>query len=631
MNEFRQYERQDYTTDYLSDGARYRLPRRRLGRARHLGWVVLAAGLLLSLMMIAWMSGPVLGGLDDLRNGVGDGWFSIAFGGFGLFGLVPGLGLLVGGIAILGNRTRTEITVRGGTITIKERFLLARLRRKRPATGIRHLRVADASERTGDRQQPDLREWMGDFDTALLAETAGKRKFLIAAAYPRDLLVRLAEELAPRLEASVDITSAVIDREPHAIADRAPPRQKVDVVEGPLPREDAPVMIDQPSDSKATIERRDHGITIEIPPAGVWKGSKGMFAFALAWNAFMSIFIVVGILGAVGAIKVEGDGPPWLMLVIMLPFVAVGVTMAISAVNMGRRRATIATADDLVMVVRHSIFGKTTREFSADQIESIGCGNSGMEVNKVPIKELQIIPRLGNKFGCLSQLDNDELAWIAAELNQALGVRRGRPNGEFAAGDVNRDRSGLVTPAPNSRVTVEHAMNGIRINVPPKGLLRQLGLLLFGLVFAAAGVGIAIAVGGDSLRGKIDNGDISDLLFASIFLLGFGGTGCAIMLTALVVGRRQFRLTVEYNELTLLRRGPLFRKTYRWQRDDLESIDVIGTGTKVNNRTLYQVFIQSRKGNSIGIMTGHDSADLSLVATALQESLGLTPTEPASP
>ena len=165
----------------------------------------------------------------------------------------------------------------------------------------------------------------------------------------------------------------------------------------------------QPIGSIATIQRQEFGITIEIPPAGLWKGSKGIFCFALLWNAVISIFIVVL--------------QHWIIMVIMIPFFAFGVGLLIAAINMGRQHATIATADDLVMIVRHSpIFGKLTREWSASQIQSIQCGDSGMELNDVPIKELQIIPNDGKKFGCLSQLDDDELVWIAAELNEGLGL-----------------------------------------------------------------------------------------------------------------------------------------------------------------------------------------------------------------
>lgn len=632
MNDFRQFDQESFSVDYLGDGVRYRLPRRRLGRARHLGWIVVAVGLVMTMFMIGWMSGPIMMGIKDLQKGAGDGWFAIGFSCFGLLGLVPALGIFMGGFAIVCNRTRCEIEVRRGRVTVKERFFLARIKRKRDIAGIHELRVSDASEHSVQNQRPQeslhhAAVWLGNSDNALLAITGHKGKFLIAAAYPRDLLLRLAEELAPRLEADLNVQTTIIERAPSKISERESSHRKVSVFEGPIEEEEIQSVPNQPADSTARIERRDYGITMEIPPVGLWRGSKGLFFFALIWNVFMSIFIVVGTLGAMGAIEVEGDGPPWLMLVIISPFVAVGISLMVTAINMGRRHATIATADDLLMIVRYSIFGPTTREWWASQIDEICCGNSGMEMNDVPVKELQIVPFGEKKFGCLSQLDNDELQWIAAELNQTLGTHRSSEPGGLQFTAVHRDDSGFATPSPGSRVAIERTIDGLQLNVPPVGLLKYAGLVVFGFIFAVIGVGIAIGVNWDAVEHGIGKLRLSEALFASAFLFGFGGIGFAVMCIGLVAGRRRFQFQVEHNELTLVRRGPFLRKTFRWQRDDLDSIAVKDSGTRFNNRSLYQVYIRSAKGDSVGIMTGHEKRDLALVTTALNESLGIVESE----
>jgi len=66
MSDFRQFERQDFTTDFVGDGVRYRLPYRKLGRGRHLGWIGIGFGAFVTLFMIAWMSGPISGGIKRL-------------------------------------------------------------------------------------------------------------------------------------------------------------------------------------------------------------------------------------------------------------------------------------------------------------------------------------------------------------------------------------------------------------------------------------------------------------------------------------------------------------------------------------------------------------------------------------
>lgn len=428
MNDFKQFEEPDYTTDMLSDGVRYVLPRRQLGRVRHIGCIAVVFGIVEIGFLIAFASLMVFVSLDELANLDAGRWVVIVLAciGFLIF-VIQGLIVLRCGIAVIRNRTRCEIEVRGGMIRVRERFLFFMPRRARVVSKIQRLRIVTANEATSGKQGFDMRVWLGDFDTALMADSIAGRKFPIAAAYPRELLVRLAEELAPQLEAELSIASATIDRDATAVDVGERVLRKIEVVEGSVDPSEAdklPAVPVQPVGSTATIERREYGITITIPPAGLWKGSKGLFVFSLFWNAFIGIFIVVGTLGATGVIKMEGNGPPWMMLVGILPFVAVGVGLTIASVNMGRRHATIATADDLVMIVRHSIFGKSTREWSANQISAICIGNSGMEVNDVPVQELQIHPNDGKKFGCLSQLDDDELVWIADELNQALAIRR---------------------------------------------------------------------------------------------------------------------------------------------------------------------------------------------------------------
>ena len=45
-----------------------------------------------------------------------------------------------------------------------------------------------------------------------------------------------------------------------------------------------------------------------------------------------------------------------------------------------------------------------------------------MEVNDLPILELQVHPAVGNKVGCFAGRDAQELLWMATELRRALKV-----------------------------------------------------------------------------------------------------------------------------------------------------------------------------------------------------------------
>ncbi|MBP89455.1 MAG: hypothetical protein CMJ64_22555 [Planctomycetaceae bacterium] len=480
-----------------------------------------------------------------------------------------------------------------------------------------------ASEWKPGEGEADVSKWLGDSEAALVAETSDGKEFLVAVAYPRDLLLQLAEDLAPRLEAETMVASEVIARDPLKTLEERPSAKSIEVVEGPPAEQDDVLCPSQPADSIATIERRPYGITIDIPPAGIWKGSRGLTFFAVIWNGFLSIFITVIVLSMTGAIEVEGDKPGWLMLLFMIPFLAVGVGVALAAINMGRRHATIATADDLVMVVRHSIFGKKTHEWSADKIDEIKVGPSGMEVNDVPVMELQIHSRSHKKFGCLSQLDQDELAWISGELNQALTIRRPDSAVVRAAKYSERDNSGRVLPAPGSRVTVQHSIDGTHIHVPSQGIVSNLGGILIGLLFMLIAVGVVVFVGKQEFKNGIAGGEWFTLVFIALWATLFGGGGAFAFFGSLVGGRRRFEITPDSHQLTVVRRGLFGWRTFRWDRDVLEPIAVADSGMKVNNRTYYQVSIRSQKDDSLGIMSGHDRGDLAFVAATINETLGL--------
>ena len=62
------------------------------------------------------------------------------------------------------------------------------------------------------------------------------------------------------------------------------------------------------------------------------------------------------------------------------------------------------------------------RAWRAGELSAIRIGPSGMSVNDVPVMELQIHPKDGKKVGLLSQLDDEEIDWIAAHLRKALNV-----------------------------------------------------------------------------------------------------------------------------------------------------------------------------------------------------------------
>jgi hypothetical protein len=151
----------------------------------------------------------------------------------------------------------------------------------------------------------------------------------------------------------------------------------------------------------------------------LWKGSSGLFVFSLVWNGFMTLFTsFVGL--ALWQGKVNGlDGADWVFVVFLVVFWLVGILMLLGALNMGRRQAALAVAGGQLLVIQTGLFGKKQQEWAAGDVKDITAGPSGMEMNEVPILELQIRDQSGKKLGLLAGRSDAELRWLAWELTQA--------------------------------------------------------------------------------------------------------------------------------------------------------------------------------------------------------------------
>jgi hypothetical protein len=175
-----------------------------------------------------------------------------------------------------------------------------------------------------------------------------------------------------------------------------------------------------PPDSRIAVDRFEGGLTMTVPPAGLWKGSSGLFFFAILWNGAIGVFTTIAVLAIVQGDGGDFDGKPWLLPLILSPFWIVGIAVLLGAINMGRRRAMIALAAGKVLVMQTGIFGVRQREWPVDDVASIVAGPSGMKVNDRPVIELQIHPDEGSKFGMLAGRSDLELEWLAHELHAAL-------------------------------------------------------------------------------------------------------------------------------------------------------------------------------------------------------------------
>lgn len=399
-------------------GFSYELPPRNLGKARWGGLLFVLFGVFSGGFAYVWLKGTLdFGSGDDLAFNIVGIVFALAalpVIGVTLFMLLLGFGVLL-------NALRSEVLVTPTHLYAIERFGLFRWKRKRKIEGIDRLALGNAIS-SADLEDSDVFEGREHLPEAL-SQLSGIRALgqtikplVIAAGYPRHLLEPLATQLAQQVNAQLPMLrrDGIRAAETHAA---------VEVVDDEVARdereaqEDDPDALIQPPDSDVVFRDHADSLSFLVPPAGIWKGSHGLFLIGLVWNVFVGVFV--------SAMIFSDDSDAGLMPFALLGlFLLVGFAIMLSGYNIGKRQAAIAVQGDQVSIKRISPFRTRDWNVSTNEIKAIRKGPSGMEVNDRPVMELQVHLAEGEKIGILSQRDDEEIDWIAAVLRHKLGVGR---------------------------------------------------------------------------------------------------------------------------------------------------------------------------------------------------------------
>jgi hypothetical protein len=376
------------------EGVRYQFPLRPLGPYRQFGLILVVFG-------IAFAAFPTWGITGMARGMAGNqGNAAILFAILALLFDIPfllaGFALMGFGLVLMAGRSGIELTA---THLISfEGIRSVGLRRRRAVDGLRQLKVEPMPLKKNHK--PITEGPLADL-AGLRAEFKADKSLLMAPGYPKSWLRLVAGDIARRRPETGDVN------DPEADSTKV---QVVDVERSDPNLADLP---DQPADSRVQLEQQPNSVVFTIPPAGLVRGSRGLFVFAILWLAFMVVFT--------GFILVTGPGDGLVIfLIFIVLFWGIGIAVLLAAINMGRRRAVLAVVDRTLMIYQTGLFRAKRHEWSKDQVEVIRIGPSGIEVNDVPVLELQIVPTKGTKVGLLAGRDVDELRWLATVLRQGL-------------------------------------------------------------------------------------------------------------------------------------------------------------------------------------------------------------------
>lgn len=173
--------------------------------------------------------------------------------------------------------------------------------------------------------------------------------------------------------------------------------------------------VPRPAQTHVEMVKLPKRFAIDAPPAALIRGRHNPVKFVVLWLMlctliFSAVFLKVG------------AGVPAPLRPMGLSFVAVGGAMLLFSVPPGRRRVTIAANKRSNDVCR--IGPSVTKEgyYSRANHAASGCGPSGIKASRRFVPELSLHFVNGRNGGCLSQLSEEQLRWLAQERRQRLAA-----------------------------------------------------------------------------------------------------------------------------------------------------------------------------------------------------------------
>ena len=236
----------------------------------------------------------------------------------------------------------------------------------------------------------------------LWAETKAYGQLRLLADYPEEWLLALAADLGGRCglpsEFGPSVPLTVHMREKQQAQSRTP-------VGEPL---------EQPVESRVVVERRDTGVTLNIPPGGPGP----LYLIGLVLCGFAALFslplICTGIPSADGL---------WGTLLFIFGFWAVAGGIFLWGYHNAHLRTAATVAGDELLIETTGPLGTKHQQWSRAQMADIRCGETEWvegEDNPRPIIQLQIHLTEGKKFGLCTCRREEELRWMADVLRRAL-------------------------------------------------------------------------------------------------------------------------------------------------------------------------------------------------------------------
>jgi hypothetical protein len=169
---------------------------------------------------------------------------------------------------------------------------------------------------------------------------------------------------------------------------------------------------------------------------------------------------------------------------------------------------------------------------------------------------------------------------------------------------------------PGTNIILTRQVNGLRIEVPPRGFRgnsgSMLGSGLFWCLFMAIFTFLAKSAPWP----------------AWLFLLVFWAVGLGMVFGAINLARRRFTIQVENDRARVEQKGPFGSKSWVWDKSEVAAVRADASGVKINNVPVLELQWHLVNGKKVGTLGGRSEAELQWIAAELRQTLNVPAKSP---
>jgi hypothetical protein len=174
----------------------------------------------------------------------------------------------------------------------------------------------------------------------------------------------------------------------------------------------------QPAGSNIVFMPAADSLTFMVPRTGFRGVALFFLMFSMIWDGITFIVAAAFIVDFIRHPNIESA----LVLAFLSIFVAIGVLMALAAVQTAFRKAVILATRDSLVYTQSGPIRNLEYQWKAGEIATIRTDYSGTTINNRRLRELQVTPKNSEKRGFFDGRDDTELEWMAALLRDFYGL-----------------------------------------------------------------------------------------------------------------------------------------------------------------------------------------------------------------